>query len=390
MKIGLSVVAAAALVAAPPPAAASSWDGHHIAVLRSWIAAAPSEGLPHLSTSALDKAQRQADTPAIDKQADALALRLAEMHLLGAAISGERTGWDIADSDREIDLAPMLARAIADGKLVAFFAGTRPAHPDYEHLRRALLVETDPTRRSAIARNMERWRWMPRSLGNDFLIVNVPAFELKLWRGGREAGSWRVIVGKRSTPTPVFAATVTGVNLNPWWYVPDSIVQESVGALVRRDPAAATARGYVWSGGVYRQKPGPNNALGQMKLVMPNNYRVYLHDTPNKALFDEDVRTFSHGCIRVDKALNLAETLLAGRMTRAEIDAVVETRQTTTVDLPRNLPIYVTYFTAFAGADGSVTVAPDIYRRDARIRDRAVTPPPRAVLLTGEGCSAPS
>src|SRR3546814_1081190 len=118
---------------------------------------------------------------------------------------------------------------------------------------------------------------------------------------------WQVIVGKTKTPTPVFAAQVTGVTFNPWWEIPESIVAESVGKLVRTRPAEAARRGYVVQDGRYRQRPGPQNALGRMKLMMPNPYSIYLHDTPAQSLFARDVRAFSHGCVREGGALRSEE-----------------------------------------------------------------------------------
>jgi murein L,D-transpeptidase YcbB/YkuD len=315
----------------------------------------------------LDSAQRKADLAAIDAAADAVALKLARLHLLGSVSAAERTGWRIVDTDAAIDPAPLLARAVANGQVAGFFAGLRPAHPDYAGLRAAFAVERDPTRRKAIALNMERWRWLPRDLGPDYILVNAASFEARLWRGGQPIGTWRVIVGKPSTATPVFNATVAGVTLNPWWDVPASIVRESVGALVRRHPAAARARGYVWNGGRIRQKPGASNSLGEMKLAMANPWNVYLHDTPNRKLFDEQVRAFSHGCVRVSDALGLAQVLLEGVRTREQIDAQVATRQTETVPLPRPVPIYIAYFTAGLRGDGTFAYFPDVYRRDAGV-----------------------
>lgn len=208
---------------------------------------------------------------------------------------------------------------------------------------------------------------MPLSLGRDYLLVNPPAFELVRWRDGQRIGQWRVITGKTSSPTPIFSATVTGVNFNPWWNVPANIVRESVGSLIRRSPATARARGYVWSGGSVRQKPGPQNSLGQMKLVMPNRHSVYLHDTPNKDLFNREVRAFSHGCVRVGDAMGLAENLLEGSKTRTEIDEIVASVRTVTIPLAQPVPVYIAYFTAGVGADGAVVTYPDVYRRDGRI-----------------------
>lgn len=338
-----------------------------IAKLRAWVAAAPDDGLPRPDSAALDKAIAARDPAATDAAASALALKLARMHLLGTASSAERGGWRIVDTDRSFDVDGQLAVALSAGRIDDFFAGQRPQHPEYTVLRDAFRAETDPVRRQKIARNMERWRWMPISLGSDYLLVNAAAFELTRWRGGKRVGSWPVIVGKTSTPTPVFSAMVTGVNFNPWWTVPGNIVRESVGGLIRRSPATARARGFVWSGGSIRQKPGPGNALGQMKLVMPNPFSVYLHDTPNRELFKKDVRAFSHGCVRIGDALGLAESLLEGVRSRPQIDALVASRNTVTVGLGRPIPVYAAYFTAGTTGDGSLALFNDIYGRDQRV-----------------------
>ena len=335
--------------------------------LRSWIAAAPDDALPRPDSVKLDRALASGQQPAIDAAATEQALKLARMHLLGAAKASEHSGWRIVDSDRAFDVERQLRVALAGGRVDDFFAGQRPHPPEYAVLRDAYRAETDPARRTVIARNMERWRWMPTSLGTDYLLVNAAAFELSRWRDGARVGAWRVIIGKTSSPTPVFGTAVQGVNLNPWWNVPRNIVRESVGALIRRSPATARARGYVWSGGAVRQKPGPHNALGQMKLVMPNPYSVYLHDTPNRDLFAREVRTLSHGCVRVDKALDLAESLLEGTRTRAEIDAFVASGSSQTVALARPIPVYIVYFTAGTRADGSFALFPDVYGRDKRV-----------------------
>ncbi|OCC25399.1 hypothetical protein MB02_01725 [Croceicoccus estronivorus] len=359
----LSCTAAAAAAESP-----NHWSYSNISALRRWAAMAPADALPPLPSTQLDTAVASGDQDAIDREADALAFKLAKMHLLGAASSTERAGWNIVDTDKEIDLVPLLNKALAGNTLDTFYASLRPRHPDYATLRAAYASEADPDRRATIARNMERWRWMPQSLGPDYVLVNTALFEASLWHGNQRTGTWKVIVGKKSTPTPVFQATITGVILNPWWEIPASIVRESVGALARRNPSLAHARGYVWSNGRYRQKPGPNNALGQMKLVMPNRFSVYMHDTPSKQLFERDVRAFSHGCIRTGDAIGYAATLLQGVMTLAEVDAIVASGKTTTIPLAQSLPVYITYFTAATNADGELVIQPDIYGRDRRIR----------------------
>lgn len=345
----------------------ASWSADSIARLRSWVSAAPDDALPRPDSTALDMAVAAGDPAQIGKAASDLAVRLARMHLLGSATSGERAGWGIAESDQSIDTRGQLAVALSAGRLDDFFAGQRPQHPDYALLRDAYRVETDPQRKQLLASNMERWRWMPLSLGQDYLLVNAAAFQATRWRADQRVGTWRVITGKPGSPTPVFSATITGVNLNPWWNVPANIVRESVGSLIRRSPATARARGYVWGGGSVRQKPGPQNALGQMKLVMPNRYSVYLHDTPNRELFDREVRTFSHGCVRVGDALGLAQNLLEGARTRAEIDALVTSGKSITIPLVRPVPVYIAYFTAGSAVDGSLAFYPDVYGRDGRV-----------------------
>lgn len=324
------------------------WTPQQRAQLNAWLQATPQEGL------------------AVPARAEpsAQALELARAILFGDRAAKARAEWNIVDSDEAIDLEARLAAALARDDLGGFFAGLRPHNPQYEALRLALRTEADPGRKITLLRNLERWRWMPHDMGHRYLLVNAAGYELGLWEDGRKVAQWRVIVGKPKTPTPVFTARVSGVIVNPWWDVPPSIVAESVGALVRRNPAEARRRGYVWGGGSYRQRPGPGNALGQMKLVMPNPYKVYLHDTPNKALFEQPVRAFSHGCVRVDQALGLAATLL-GR----QIDGEVKHGSTVTLPLGDPLPVYIVYFTADLGASGMVEFHEDIYGRDAGMKE---------------------
>ena len=371
MSMKRALIALSMLTAIHAPSAANEgvvWSSTDLTTLKRWVEMAPQDALPRLSTTKLEAAIDTNQPEQVDSEATSLALRLARMHLLGNATSAERSGWNIVDSDSELPLESMLANAVFYDTLDTFFALMRPASEEYSALAKAYRSDTEVARRVTFARNMERWRWMPRQLGESYVFVNAAKFEADLWRGGSKAATWRVIVGKRSTPTPVFQTTIEGVILNPWWEIPASIVRESVGGLVRRDPAAARARGYVWSNGRYRQQPGPYNALGQMKLVMPNRYSVYMHDTPNKSLFDKEVRAFSHGCIRTDDAIGYAATLLEGRRTRTEVDAIVASGKTTQVAIAEPIPVYITYFTAVNDGKGGVRLLDDIYNRDRRIK----------------------
>lgn len=345
------------------------WTALHVAALRHWVSSAPSEGLPALSTAELDRRVADGDQIGIDQAATELALELGKLHLLGATPPAKRKAWRIVETDDPASLRGNLEEAIASGAIDRFFASLRPASPDYALLAKAYPSETDPDRKSALALNLDRWRWMPRSLGEDYVLVNPAQFEASRWRGGTRLGTWRVVTGKTSTPTPTFNAMITGVTFNPWWEIPASIVRESVGALVRRSPALARKRGYVWGGGRYRQRPGPNNSLGQMKLVMPNPYNVYLHDTPSKTLFERNVRAFSHGCVRVGDAMDFATGLLAPSVTREQVDAIVASGKTTTLPLPSGLPVYIAYFTVASDASGALVFTPDIYDRDVAMAD---------------------
>ncbi len=347
--------AALLLCAAASPAQSPelSWTPQQLEQLRTWLKSAPLEGLT---------LPRELDLALANASPSATALGLAHVHLFGSASPPQRAGWNIQSNDGAIDLPALLAAALIRNDLDGFFKSLRPRNPQYEALRLALLSETDPGKRANLIRNLERWRWMPLDMGHRYLLVNAPGFEVGLWENGRKVEHWRVIVGKPKTPTPVFSAVVTGVIVNPWWDVPSSIVAESVGRLTRTSPAKARQRGYVWGGGSYRQRPGPGNSLGLMKLVMPNPYNVYLHDTPTKALFEKLVRAFSHGCIRVDTALEFAARLL-GR----PVDAEVARGSTVTLPIADPLPVYVTYFTADVSDAGSVEYYGDIYGRDARM-----------------------
>jgi murein L,D-transpeptidase YcbB/YkuD len=220
---------------------------------------------------------------------------------------------------------------------------------------------------------MERWRWMPRDFGSDYIFVNVPAFNVALVGNGRAIARHRVIVGKPSTPTPQFTTQATGVILNPTWTVPQSILGEGIGRMVRTNPKAAKAKGYTgsYANGMQTvvQGPGPGNALGAMKLVMANPYTIYLHDTPGKAMFERKERALSHGCIRTDKALDFVTRMLRDLpgWNRAKIDQVVATNKTTKVDLPRPVNVYISYLTLVVEAGGVVKSYGDIYGRDAGV-----------------------
>ncbi len=364
----IPTLAALFILLLPGRLTAAHWAPLQAERLAQWLDSAQNEALPAMDAqaSAVRAALEAHDTDRIDRVATASALDLARRLRFGSSTTAQRTAWHIVDDPDPVDPEARLAAALAADRLDQYLAGMRPAHPWYGLLQRAYVDETDPARRATLALNMERWRWMPRELGARYLLVNTATFELTLWDKGRAVQHWAVVVGKTSTPTPVFATRVTGIIFNPWWEIPDSIAQESVAALVRDHPAEARRKGYVYENGRYRQRPGPQNALGQMKLVMPNDFSVYLHDSPSRALFTQNIRAFSHGCVRVDGALGLAETLLADRgdWPRSRIDATIAAGKTANAPLAQPLPVYIAYFTAEPEEGGKIRILPDLYRRD--------------------------
>ena len=345
-----------------------TWSSDQIDQLAGWLDAAPKEALYLPPATDFIAARRAGDPQNLQLSATVAALTLANGYLHGNDTVRKQAKWNVdADTDNAIDLSARLTESLTKNDLDGFFRSLRPHHPDYEVLRSAFAREPDPARRAKLARNMERWRWMPLSLAHRYLLVNAAAYEVSLWDSGHKIQSWPVVIGKIKTPTPVFSTQVTGVNYNPWWNIPKSIVAESVGALTRKNPAEAKRRGYVWGDGTFRQRPGRKNALGLMKLVMPNDYTIYLHDTPEQASFQKPARAFSHGCIRVGDALAFASTLLAGTADQKQIDTIIASGKTTTVSLAEPLPVYITYFTADVADLGVVRFHTDTYGRDSAI-----------------------
>lgn len=340
------------------------WTEPQIAQLQQLVDARDSEGLGSCSITNFSQPNSATDPYRRSRLASVAANELMRAYLEGCAPAAARTKWRISSDDHFIDTQQLLLKALVRNDLAAYFDALRPRNPHYQALREAYAAETDEQKRAILAVNLERWRWMRLVMGEKYLLVNAASFEVTLWENNRQVRVWPIIVGKAKSPTPIFDTTVSGVILNPWWEIPTSIVAEGIGSMVRNNPAAARRKGYVVQDGRYRQRPGPGNALGQMKLVMPNAYSVYLHDTPNKNLFSEPVRTFSHGCIRVGGAIDLAKTLLEGSASEEQVDDILDSRKTTKLSLTRSIPVYIAYFTAEGTEDGGVRYFPDVYNRD--------------------------
>lgn len=290
-----------------------------------------------------------------------------------------RRQWFVVDPDPDRHpTGELLSRALAENNVAGVLAGLNPTHPDYAALKLALaqVPEPDKTTRQKIRANMDRWRWLARDLGGQYLITNVPEYQLRLTVNDKIIRTYRTIVGKPGrTATPQLAETVEGVIFNPTWTVPQSIVVgEGLGGKVLANPAWAVAQGYKATKGANGyvtvvQQPGPTNSLGMMKLDMPNAHAIFLHDTPSRGLFASTNRALSHGCIRTERALELAMTIaiLGQGASRDEVVQISQSGKYTRVPVKKTMPVYITYFTMGRDIDGNLRTFNDIYGRDAPV-----------------------
>lgn len=243
--------------------------------------------------------------------------------------------------------------------------------------------------------NMERWRWQPETFGERYVRVNVTEYTLDVVEQDKTLMSMRVIVGKPYKRTPVFSAKMTYLVLNPYWQVPPSIAREEILPKLRHDLSYLEEDHMKvllgWGADQvevdptmvdwqsirgsrlpfhFRADPGPENPLGRVKFMFPNRFNVYLHDTPSRNLFARTVREFSHGCIRIQKPMELAHYLLANdpRWPPERVRFILDEQITKTVPLAHPIMVYVQYWTAWVDADGTVHFREDNYGRDETLR----------------------
>ena len=352
---------ARALLAAVEGIGAEGLDpkDYRLADLRTAIAAGPSPQL--------DEVASQAFTWLVEDLRD------------GRTPMEARKQWFVVDPDPDImPTGKVMADALASGDIAGALAALDPTHPDYAALRDELAKTpaSDTKRRALIRANMDRWRWLQRDLGAQYLLTNVPEFQLRLTVNNKIIRTYRTIVGKPGrTATPQLAEIVEGVIFNPTWTVPQSIVKgEGLGARALNNPAWARANGYKATQGANGyvsvvQQPGPNNSLGLMKLDMPNPHAIFLHDTPSRNLFNQDNRALSHGCIRTERALELAMTIaiLGQGATRDEAVEISTSGEYTRVPVKKSMAVYITYFTMARDIGGELKTFNDIYGRDAPV-----------------------
>ena len=309
---------------------------------------------------------------------DALATRLfawvVEDVRDGRTPMDARVQWFAVDPDRDVNpTAVVLARALEQGNVAGEIAALAPTHPDYAALKQALAAGIGD--RALIRANMDRWRWLARDMGKQYLLTNVPEYMLRLTVNNRVITSFRTVVGAPKTPTPQLAEIVEGVIFNPTWTVPQSIVKgEGLGAKVLGNPGWARAAGYKAVKGAdgfvtVVQQPGKNNSLGLVKLDMPNPHAIFLHDTPAKSLFSAPSRAFSHGCIRVDRAteMGMLMAMLGANLTKEEAVAHNLSGEYTQVPMTKTFPVYITYFTMARDVGGQMKKFADVYGRDAPV-----------------------
>jgi murein L,D-transpeptidase YcbB/YkuD len=345
-----------------------------------------------------------ADIPDLDARLTHAYLLYAA-DLLGWTSSSRAVDPNWRSSPKKEDLAARLSAAVNGNRLAESLAELAPTHPQYQGLQVALAHEREhPTGRENIIRlNLERWRWAPRDLGARYVLVNVPAYQLQVMEGDRPALAMRVVVGSPETPTPLFSDEMTYVVFSPTWSIPESIIRQETLPRIARDSdylernniEVVSGREVIdpatidWSDEDetealrFRQKPGPDNALGLVKFIFPNNFSVYLHDTPADALFARDRRAFSHGCVRVENPVGLARYVLGDQpeWTDARIGAAMTESTEQTARLKTPLPVHIGYWTAWVEPDGkTVTYTDDPYAIDAKhARVRGLDPGVAAV-----------
>lgn len=366
---------------APPGPLVQEWSLDAAQSLIGVIEGIDAEGLDprDYDLAALKVSMRSGPSEELSEIASKNFVWLVEDLRDGRTPMSAREQWFVVDPDRDTyRTGDLLAQALESGDVASVLTDLNPAHPDYARLRDELAntPESEAAKRKLIRANMDRWRWLSRDLGKKYLITNVPEYQLRLTVGDRIISTYRTVVGKPGrTATPQLAEMVSGVVFNPTWTVPQSIVKgEGLGQRVLSNPAWAKSKGYKATKGANGwitvvQQPGPTNSLGRMKLEMPNPHAIFFHDTPSRGLFANANRALSHGCIRTERALELAITMaiLGKGASKEEAIEIATSGEYTKVLIEDQLPAYITYFTMASDINGEMQTFKDIYGRDAPV-----------------------
>ncbi|MXN90135.1 L,D-transpeptidase family protein [Flavobacterium sp. Sd200] len=229
------------------------------------------------------------------------------------------------------------------------------------------------SRIKTITVNMERCRWITPDIDKqqEYIAVNIPSYRLRYVRDGKLFMISNVVVGKELNKTVVFSGNMSYLAFAPYWNIPKSILEKEIKPGIAKNPNYLAEHNMEWHGNMVRQKPGGQNSLGKVKFMFPNSNNIYLHDTPAKSLFNADDRAFSHGCVRVQKARDLAIAITKkdGNWTETKVDKAMNSEKESTYVLKTKIPVYITYFTAWADENGSVVFFNDVYERDNSLAD---------------------
>jgi len=216
--------------------------------------------------------------------------------------------------------------------------------------------------------NMERCRWISNDItkAKEYIAINIPAYQLIYFKKGEPALQSKVVVGKIMNRTAIFSAPMKYIVFSPYWNVPESILKKEILPDIAKNKNYLAENDMEWYKDYVRQRPGPKNALGLVKFLFPNSNSIYLHDTPAKSLFDRETRAFSHGCIRVEKPVELANKILENdsNWTPEKIDEYMHRRKEYWYTLKNKIPVYIAYFTAWVDREGEIHFYDDVYERD--------------------------
>ncbi len=369
------------------PSLEGVWSAENVAKLLAFIPTVKAEGLnpaDYRANELRETLAAKGPGDELNRLASETFVWLVEDLRDGRTPMEARKQWFVVDPDTDVlPTHAILEQALASGDIAATLTSLNPVSPDYARLKAELAKTKDPAKSKLIRANMDRWRWLGQDLGKKYLLTNVPEYQLRLTVNDRIIKNYRVVVGKPGrTATPQLAEMVEAVIFNPTWTVPQSIVKgEGLGAKVLNNPGWARSAGYKATKGANGwvsvvQQPGPGNSLGLMKLDMPNEHAIFLHDTPSRHLFAQDDRALSHGCIRVQGARELAMTMsmLGNAKSRDDIALIQEEVSEITASgvytrypMANQWPVYITYFTMGVDVNGQLTKFADIYDRDAPV-----------------------
>lgn len=359
----------------------------------NWYIAPPKANLAQVLQKALQDNKIKEELTKLPPSHPDYLLMKEELDLYQAA--ADKGGWPVVEKGKTLRKGSRGSRVIAlrkrlaaSGDLKASLADNNPVYDEAVakavtrfqkrhnlradgHLRPDTVKALNVPLKDRILKlrlNLERWRSLPRDLGKRYIIVNIPEFRLYGFDNGREVLDMAVVVGQEfdNRATPAFSGMMESVVFRPYWNVPPGIAEKEILPRAKNNPGYLASRNYeITSGGRIRQRPGPKNSLGLIKFLFPNEFSVYLHDTPNKSLFKKHTRAFSHGCIRIERPVDLALYVFndRSRWNEKKIRDLMNKGDSKWVNLPKQLPVYILYFTAIV-KDGVVTFHEDIYGRD--------------------------